>query len=1038
MKAITSILLLLSVGLKGMSQRIWDHHMRLQSITIDIKANHFKASTFIEMEFFNPSEKEIEGLYEFRLNPGQVITAFQLDLFGHYRDGSIEEKWKATNAYNTIVGKKIDPALLTMHANDAYNLRIYPVPARSTRKITMTIEEVMTADQNKFNYQLPFNIQEKIASVAIKIKAPDTINIEADLFKNNGLSKTLEDETIVLKGDNISLKSPISFSFPFKESVQIDKRNGRFALQIQPDLSVLPKINYKKLTVLWDASGSANQRDITKEINFLKQYVLSHNISEMTLIAFNHKELFRKKIKSPSVYKTWATTLKQIDYSGATQFGSIDLSDSDTDLTLIFSDGHNTWGKKSISGLKGMVFAVHSSLHPNQRNLEELIGTSGGHVINLLTKSIEEAVMDGNNETVWLLSIKSASGKTTTDQKLPLRLDQPLLISGLAPFREKRFYLEYGSSRQQSYIKEITFSSDITVDISRLDMLAAFSKTIHSADWEMVLDFGIKEKIVTPHTAYIVLERVEDYARYKIAPPKELEEACRKINYVWSDTRLQRQQKRKNDEYTILLSVVDAYNKRIRQWDNTATPLQFDRSDYESINQTAAPQINTNTNALKNELMGAAAGIAIERNNALEEIIVTGYGVSAKKMLMSSVTVVTSYELNSFQNITQALQGRVPGVQILSSGQPGNTPFVNIRGAASLNPNNQPLWVLDGFPVHGNIDELISSFDIENITVLKDMSAAAIYGSRAAFGAIVIKTKKGNNNQYYRDRSTTYRLKDMEDAEYIATFNELSIDKKKIYYTETKKRYGGQTGFFFDMAQLFFKTGMIHDARETLMEAIETGKGNKAVLIAAGYILEDWKLFKEAIQIYKELNAEYPDNLQHCRNLAWSYYQNTQYQEAVNTLFTGIKKDIKDDGLKVVLLTEMNAIIGAHKHLIDVSAIPAAIIFNMPVDFRLVLSSNTGKGINAFIKEPVKNADKAGQFIHQNYWFPYAEYQQKQTMPGKYRFGLKYYDYTNPLAPNYVRKMTFTNFGKPGQLLKIENVVMDNQWGEVEIADWKM
>ncbi len=66
-----------------------------------------------------------------------MITAFQLGLNGKYRNGSIEEKWKAANAYNRIVGKRIDPALLVMEYADHYSLRIYPVPAKGSRKITI-------------------------------------------------------------------------------------------------------------------------------------------------------------------------------------------------------------------------------------------------------------------------------------------------------------------------------------------------------------------------------------------------------------------------------------------------------------------------------------------------------------------------------------------------------------------------------------------------------------------------------------------------------------------------------------------------------------------------------------------------------------------------------------------------------------------------------------------------------------------------------------------------------------------------------------
>ena len=103
--------------------------MQLKNCNIRVQSGQFTASTFVEMEFYNPNDKVLEGLHQFELNPGQVITAFQLELNGKYRDGTLEEKWKATNAHNSIVGKRIDPALLSMDHNNFYSLRIYPVPS---------------------------------------------------------------------------------------------------------------------------------------------------------------------------------------------------------------------------------------------------------------------------------------------------------------------------------------------------------------------------------------------------------------------------------------------------------------------------------------------------------------------------------------------------------------------------------------------------------------------------------------------------------------------------------------------------------------------------------------------------------------------------------------------------------------------------------------------------------------------------------------------------------------------------------------------
>ncbi len=131
----------------------------------------------------------------------------------------------------------------------------------------------------------------------------------------------------------------------------------------------------------------------------------------------------------------------------------------------------------------------------------------------------------------------------------------------------------------------------------------------------------------------------------------------------------------------------------------------------------------------------------------LEEVVVVGYGTQKEKDLTSSITTVRSDEIikTPTSQPMQALQGRVPGVQIVSNGAPGGAPTVRVRGIGSLQGQTAPLYVVDGM-FFDNID-FLNTADIESISVLKDASAAAIYGVRAANGVVLIETKSGSYNQ---------------------------------------------------------------------------------------------------------------------------------------------------------------------------------------------------------------------------------------------------------------------------------------------------
>ena len=132
----------------------------------------------------------------------------------------------------------------------------------------------------------------------------------------------------------------------------------------------------------------------------------------------------------------------------------------------------------------------------------------------------------------------------------------------------------------------------------------------------------------------------------------------------------------------------------------------------------------------------------------LDQVVVVGYGTQKKADLTGSVSIVNADELKrtSNSNISTMLEGKVAGVSITSDGQPGADPMVRIRGIGTLNGNQAPLYVIDGVPMGTTIRDF-SPNDIETIQVLKDASAGAIYGSRAANGVVIITTKGGKKDQ---------------------------------------------------------------------------------------------------------------------------------------------------------------------------------------------------------------------------------------------------------------------------------------------------
>ena len=181
----------------------------------------------------------------------------------------------------------------------------------------------------------------------------------------------------------------------------------------------------------------------------------------------------------------------------------------------------------------------------------------------------------------------------------------------------------------------------------------------------------------------------------------------------------------------------------------------------------------------------------------MDEVVVIGYGSQKKDDLTGSITAVGEKDFNEglISSPEQLINGKVAGVQIVSAGgSPTSGSTIRIRGGASLNASNDPLIVLDGVPMEvggsvsgaGNFLSLINPNDIESMTILKDASSTAIYGSRASNGVIIITTKKGGGDKIKVSLQTTHSFQTKTKTADMLTRGEF-IDMVNRYGTDAQK-----------------------------------------------------------------------------------------------------------------------------------------------------------------------------------------------------------------------------------------------------------
>ncbi len=238
-----------------------------------------------------------------------------------------------------------------------------------------------------------------------------------------------------------------------------------------------------------------------------------------------------------------------------------------------------------------------------------------------------------------------------------------------------------------------------------------------------------------------------------------------------------------------------------------------------------------------------------EDTKAIEDVVVIGYG-SGQKIgnIVGSVSTIKAAEIaeRPSANVGDALQGKVPGLQIFNqSGEPQSSVSIRLRGESSLNLSNAPLYILDGVPVSSSVFSSINPQDIENISILKDASSTAIYGSRAANGVIFISTKKGKKGekpsislraQYGVSMLTNYNMDMMNSAE-LMQFEEMCIPSLK-----TDAAYQAKKAFILGNNINFDWTDYLFDDAAPMMQFDASMRGateNTTYYASLGYYSEE-------------------------------------------------------------------------------------------------------------------------------------------------------------------------------------------------------
>jgi hypothetical protein len=570
--------------------------MVLQDLSIDILVIGQTAVTTMEMTFYNPNTRVMEGEFQFPLADGQQVSRFALDINGKMREGVVVDKALGRKAFEDIVRRGIDPGLLEKTEGNNFKARVYPMPAKGTRRVLIAFEQELHERNGQDYYFLPitanttlknFKVRTEVVSRFVKADIQNSLQLDFKQARNSYISEVSQ--------QNFTLNQNIALTFPKIEkpqSISATKGNktycyGNIALATaQPKNRPIPT----EIGILWDASHSAINRDRAKEFAFLDAYFKALKNVKVVLSSFNIRtdKTLTFEVKNGN-WQALKSHLENLPYDGATDGNAIDFN-LKTDEILLFSDGIFNFGSKDFSvndavkQAKTPITVVNASAVANTPKMQYLANATGGSFIDLTTLSTEQALKAAQTVPFQLLDIEVKNGKIANifPQKGTAISKGNFTLAGELQTKEASLILSFGYPKNVILQKEIHLATNPDASGSEFELLRRIwaEKQIaqlerEGAEQKQIDAVGREYSIVTEGNSLIVLETVEDYVRYRITPPKELQMEYSK--------RLANQEKQKEDSAKRILENVIAQSAEQSKWWNTQYPLKDSKSKNKAV-----------------------------------------------------------------------------------------------------------------------------------------------------------------------------------------------------------------------------------------------------------------------------------------------------------------------------------------------------------------------------------------------------------------------------------------------------------------------
>ncbi|MEO9484381.1 MAG: VIT domain-containing protein [Ekhidna sp.] len=785
--------------------------VELHSVKIDVEIIGSIAITNTELTFYNPNDRVLEGELNFPLTDNQQVFRFAMDVNGKLREGVVVEKTLGRRAFEGVVRQAIDPGLLEQTEGNNYRARVYPIPEKGFKKVAIGYQEDLSLS-NKNIYQLlleygkvkEFSLVIKVLnqSNAPQIDKSDISNFDFKSWQNAYIAET--------RKKNYNAIGSLVIDLPVEAGVaqyrqSLAESSDYFYLVDKPTIEQnINREAQENLLILWDASFSARNKHIEKELALIEKYS-DGNKKKVTVVRFSNQAIDTADFDNK---KNLIEYLKQTVYDGGTNLSSIDFSQIASE-TILFTDGLDNLTGSGRYSAKHPIHCISSSSKANSKQLEYIINATGGTYINLLNTSVDQALAKLTQYEVRFIRAEYNSRRISdvypnTSVSLP---NETLAISGRIKGKKKaKITLIYGIGNRETFRRDVTIeASNHSSSIGRLWASNTVRYLIRDPEErkDEIINLAKKYGLVTPYTSLIILDRVEDYVEYGIEPPEELLE---EYNELIAEREEENSLELSEIKDLVLEDYLDFENWWSKNQKDTAVFVKENKPENQSqqdVPPPPPPLDNNSTETVDRDtiqlggwetvrinqvdttvfsklirgtitddigeplpgvnviIKGTTSGTVTDMGGRYqiyvrpEDILVYSYvGFEAQEMEIGEeaeldIIMGGATELQEVVTLAYAteLRGQAAGVQITqasgvteSQEQDGT---VIVRGSNSVTLGNSPLFIVDGEIMTSEEYQGILADEIADINVIKSETATSLYGSRASDGVVVITTKWG-------------------------------------------------------------------------------------------------------------------------------------------------------------------------------------------------------------------------------------------------------------------------------------------------------